>query len=216
MEMGDRIKFLRRQKGITQEELGQIVGVQKAAVQKWESGMTKNLKRDTIEKLSNYFGVRPSFLMGMDEEELKGEYNKNEILKAVLGDITMLPIVGTIRAGEPILAMESVEGYFPMDNSILNIDKKYFFLKVKGDSMNLEFKEGSLLLVEKTPCIENGEIGVVLVNAHEATVKKIVKNDNMITLIPMSSNHIHTPQMINLEKQQVEIIGKVKMAIKQY
>lgn len=62
MEMGDRIKFLRRQKGITQEELGQIVGVQKAAVQKWESGMTKNLKRDTIEKLSNYFGVRPSFL----------------------------------------------------------------------------------------------------------------------------------------------------------
>lgn len=38
MEMGDRIKFLRRQKGITQEELGQIVGVQKAAVQKWESG----------------------------------------------------------------------------------------------------------------------------------------------------------------------------------
>ena len=40
MEMGDRIKFLRRQKGITQEELGQIVGVQKAAVQKWESGMT--------------------------------------------------------------------------------------------------------------------------------------------------------------------------------
>lgn len=109
MEMGDRIKFLRRQKGITQEELGQIVGVQKAAVQKWESGMTKNLKRDTIEKLSNYFGVRPSFLMGMDEEELKGEYNKNEILKAVLGDITMLPIVGTIRAGEPILAMESVD-----------------------------------------------------------------------------------------------------------
>ncbi len=43
MKMGDRIKQLRLAKGITQEELGKIVGVKKAAVQKWESGMTKNL-----------------------------------------------------------------------------------------------------------------------------------------------------------------------------
>ena len=48
MKMGDRIKQLRLAKGITQEELGKIVGVKKAAVQKWESGMTKNLRRNTI------------------------------------------------------------------------------------------------------------------------------------------------------------------------
>ncbi|HZK19528.1 MAG TPA: S24 family peptidase [Treponemataceae bacterium] len=206
-------------RGIKQVELVEVTGISKSAISQYLSGAFVPKQKNTY-KLADALNVDPAWLMGKDvdmmKKETRGEYNKTELLKAVLGDITMLPIIGTIRAGEPILAIEKVEGYFPTDSSILSSDKNYFFLKVKGDSMNLEFKEGSLLLIEKTPCVENGEIGVVLVNAHEATVKKIVKNDNMITLIPMSSNHIHTPQMINLEKQQVEIIGKVKMAIKQY
>lgn len=67
MGMGERIKELRISKDMTQEELGNLVGVQRAAVQKWESGSTKNLKRSVIEKLSNIFGVNPSCLMGMEE-----------------------------------------------------------------------------------------------------------------------------------------------------
>lgn len=206
-------------RGIKQVELVEVTGISKSAISQYLSGAFVPKQKNTY-KLADALNVDPAWLMGrevnMEKKEVRGEYDKSELIKAVLGDIVMLPIVGTIRAGEPILATESVEGYFPMDNSILSSDKNYFFLKVRGNSMNLEFKEGSLLLVEKTPCIENGEIGVVLVNAHEATVKKIVKNDNMITLIPMSSNHTHTPQMINLARQDVEIIGRVKMAIKQY
>lgn len=220
MKMGDIIKQLRLERGLTQEELGEIVGVKKAAVQKWESGMTKNLKRSTIKKLSDYFGVTPSYLMGMRNEnnnKLKGEYIvKEEATEYVSSGIKMFPIIGVVRAGQPILAQENIEGYFPMDKTFINTDKDYFFLKVKGDSMNLEFKEGSMLFIEKTPCIENGEIGVVRVNGDEATVKKIIKNDNMMTLLPMSSNPEHIPQMIDLSKQEVEILGKVKMVIKQY
>ena len=222
MKMGDIIKQLRLEKGLTQEEWGEIVGVKKAAVQKWESGRVKNLRRDVIEELSNYFGVTPSYLMGMRDEdeydnELKGEYViKKEATKYTPSGIEMFPIVGVVRAGQPILATENIEGYFPMDKAFINTDKDYFFLKVKGDSMNLEFKEGSLLFVEKTPCLNNGEIGVVLVNGNEATVKKVIKNDNMMTLLPMSSNPEHIPQMIDLSVQDVEIIGRVKMAIRQY
>lgn len=217
MEMGERIKELRLSKGMTMEELGKLVGVQKAAVQKWENGSTKNLKRSTIEKLSQIFDVSPSFLMGMtDTNTVKGEYKKSDILKACFNNITMLPIAGVVRAGEPILAADNIEGYFPVENSFIDKDKNYFFLRVKGDSMDLEFKEGSLLLIEKTTCLENGEIGVVMVNGYEATVKKVVKNSNMITLIPMSSNPTYVPQMIDLTKQDVFIAGRVKMAIKQY
>ena len=72
----------------------------------------------------------------------------------------------------------------------LKSDSIYFGLKVKGDSMNLEFEEGTILVIEKTPCIENGEIGVIRINGFEATVKKVVLNNEMITLIPMSSNRI--------------------------
>lgn len=217
MKMGDIIKQLRLEKGLTQEELGNIVNVKKAAVQKWESGQTKNLKRSVILKLSEFFGVTPSYLMGMQEEDLKGEYLiKEDTVEYVPRKIIMLPIVGVVRAGQPILATENIEGRFPIDESFIKKDKSYFFLRVKGDSMNLEFKEGSLLLIEKTPYVENGEIGVVMVNGDEATVKKIIRKDDMMTLMPMSNNPNHTPQMINLNKQEVRIIGKVSMSIKQY
>lgn len=64
--VGDYIKKLRKSKNLTQEELGKIVGVQRAAVQKWESGQTHNLKRDTIQKLSNFFNVSPSSFFDAD------------------------------------------------------------------------------------------------------------------------------------------------------
>lgn len=60
MNVGNYIKELRKSKGLTQEELGVLVGVQRAAVQKWESGMTQNLKRITIQTLADYFNVSPA------------------------------------------------------------------------------------------------------------------------------------------------------------
>lgn len=62
MNMGDRIKELRIKNNLTQEELGEKIGVKRAAVNKWESGETKNLKRSTIKKLSDLFDVPPSYL----------------------------------------------------------------------------------------------------------------------------------------------------------
>ena len=62
------IKKLRVGKGLTQEELGLIVGVQKAAIQKYENGSVENLKRSTIQKLATYFNVTPSYIMGMDDD----------------------------------------------------------------------------------------------------------------------------------------------------
>ncbi|MBV4417627.1 helix-turn-helix domain-containing protein [Clostridium tyrobutyricum] len=131
-------------------------------------------------------------------------------------NIINIPIVGVVRAGTPILAQDNIEGYLPTLKNFLDSDKDYFYLKVKGDSMDQEFKEGSLLLIEKTPCIENNQIGVVLIDGLEATVKKIIKNDNMITLIPMSNNPIYVPRMYDIQKEEVQIIGIVKQAIKIY
>ena len=64
--MGKRIKELRLKKGITQEELGKIIGVQKSAILKYESGMVENMKRSSIKTLAEFFGVKPSYLMGLD------------------------------------------------------------------------------------------------------------------------------------------------------
>ena len=81
MTMGEYIKYLRTERNLSQEELGKMVGVQRAAVQKWENGHVENIKRSTIKKLSAIFNVSPCDLMKWDEEtqtisSIETKYNK--------------------------------------------------------------------------------------------------------------------------------------------
>ena len=164
------------------------------------------------------FGNNPwtKFDKTLNIDELKELSAVYDAINKDMSNVINIPIVGIVRAGKPILAQENIEGYLPTLKHFLDNDKDYFYLKVKGDSMDQEFKEGSLLLIEKTPCIENGQIGVVLIDSLEATVKKIVKNDNMITLIPMSNNPIYIPKMFDIQRDEIQIIGVVKQATKIY
>lgn len=66
--MGDRIYQLRTEKGLTMEQLGELVGVQASAVNKWEKGTVEIIKRPTILKLAKVFGCSPAWLMGIDTE----------------------------------------------------------------------------------------------------------------------------------------------------
>ena len=69
MTTGERIKALRLQHGMTMEELAGMLGLQKAAIYKYESGLVVNLKRDVVEKLSKIFDVSPSYIMCLDDEK---------------------------------------------------------------------------------------------------------------------------------------------------
>ncbi len=165
---------------------------------------------DKIEIMANYFNVTKSDLI---EDNL----NKiNDIISIDSNDFIPIPIVGIVRAGFPILANENIEGYQFTYKKFISKDKSYFYLKVKGDSMDLKFPEGSLLLIEKTTQIDDGQIGVVLIDGEEATVKKIIMNNNMITLIPCSSNPAYLPKMYDMTKDKIQIIGKVKQSIVDY
>lgn len=69
MEMGEKIYNLRKEKGLTLEELGNLVGVGKSTVRKWEKGMIANMKRDKISKLASALSVSPAYLMGWEERD---------------------------------------------------------------------------------------------------------------------------------------------------
>lgn len=69
MTTGERIRHLRTARGLSQEELGRLIGVKKAAVHKYENGIVVNLKRSTIDKLSIALGTTPTYLLGLDEPE---------------------------------------------------------------------------------------------------------------------------------------------------
>ena len=79
--------------------------------------------------------------------------------------------------------------------------------------MNLKFPDGCLLLVQKQPELENGQIGVIKVNGDDATVKRFKEENGLIILEPMSSNSDHQVQIYNPQKIKIEIIGKVICSI---
>lgn len=78
--MGDRIKRLRLQHNLTQEELGNKVGLKRAAINKYEKGNVENMKRSIIEKMSSVFDVSPSYLMALDENYDSSQKNNQNIL----------------------------------------------------------------------------------------------------------------------------------------
>ena len=197
MNVGSYIKQLRTERNLTQEELGQKIGVKRAAVQKWECGRTQNLKRETIQKLSEIFNVNPSSFIDGDDRCFTS-YNPI---------VHKIPILGHISAGLPLYAEENIEGYTYTEH---NGGAEYFALKVKGDSMNAaQINDGNTIIVRKQERVENGEIAVIRVEQQEATVKRFKQDGNIVQLIPQSYNPIHQIQIYNLKNDKIEIIGKV-------
>lgn len=76
--MARRIRECREEAGLTQEELASQLGMQRAAINKYEKGYVENMKRATIQKMAKIFGVSPAWLMGFDEEEIN-ESNEDNI-----------------------------------------------------------------------------------------------------------------------------------------
>lgn len=117
-------------------------------------------------------------------------------------EIVNVPIIGTVAAGQPLLAVENVEGYFPLlSENMPNTD--IFMLNVKGDSMiNVGIFHGDQILVEKKETANNGDIVVALLE-DSATVKTYYKENDHFRLQP--ENDTMNPIIV----EEVNILGKV-------
>lgn len=117
-------------------------------------------------------------------------------------EMTSIPVIGRVAAGQPILATENIEGYFPLPvEYVPNADT--FILKVKGESMiNAGIFDGDIIFVEKTNNVRNGDTVVALID-DSATVKTFYKEDGHVRLQP--ENDTMDPIIVDT----CEIIGKV-------
>ena len=98
-------------------------------------------------------------------------------------EVVNVPLIGTVAAGQPILAVENIEGYFPIPAEIMP-NAQSFMLKVKGESMvNAGILDGDQVLVKQQPTASNGDIVVALVD-DSATVKTFYKENGYYRLQP--------------------------------
>lgn len=200
----NRLRYLREEMSLSQADIGKMLGITSQAV-----GLYENEKRDIpteyLKQLSEIFSVSTDYLLGKSNIRNMQQSNVEPS-----SDIPIkVPVVGKISAGLPLLASENIECYEYAPSSYIKEGFEYFYLTVSGDSMNLKFNEGDIVLVQKQDDLENDEIGVILVDGMDATVKKYKYENGLVILSPMSTNPEHVVQIYNPKEINIKIIGKV-------
>ena len=186
-----RLKELRKLNKITQDKLAEKIGVARSTISMYEVGASEP-DIQILTKLANFFNCSIDYLLGND--------TKSQGVK--------IPVLGVIPAGIPIEAVEDVLGYEEITPKLASTGE-FFALKVKGDSMLPDIKNGDILIVRQQEDAENGDTCVIMVNGNDATVKKIKKMESGIMLIPNNSD-FETMFFSNQEilSLPVRIIGK--------
>lgn len=201
MDFKDRLRDLRLSRGLTLQQVADYVGLQKAAIYKYEHGLTVNPKRSLIEKLATLFQVSPSYLLGINDEEEKSD-------SAIKG--VRIPVLGNVAAGIPITAITDVEDWEEIPEKLAS-SGTYFALRIKGQSMEPRIKDGDVVIVRQQSDVDTGDVAIVLVNGDEATVKEIKKLDTGIMLIGWNTA-VYSPRFYSakdIKSLPVRIIGKV-------
>ena len=189
----NNIKSLRTSRGMTQKQLASLCGVHQTAVSQWEKGRT-DPDKNSIVTLSEIFNVSADTIMGLESHAEK----KN-----------LIPVLGYVRAGIPIEAVQEILDYEEISESAA-ASGEHFALRITGDSMEPKFSDGDVVIVRKQTQVDNGQIAVVLVNGNDATVKKFYRTENGIKLVstnPTYDPFFFTPDEVN--SLPVQVIGRV-------
>lgn len=200
----NRLRELRKQSGYTQEELGRLLGVQKAAVCKYENGRC-SIPQEILLKLCDILSVSADYLLCRSSEPFPHTANisAEPISNISVVSTAAVPVVGRVHAGLPILADENITEYIAVPESTLT-SGEYFFMDVEGDCMTGEhILPGSRLLVRKQSTVENGQIAVVRLG-DEVLLRRVKWMQQHLILIP--SNPQYEPLVV--VGGDVEIVGR--------
>lgn len=166
-----------------------------------------NAKVENVIKICKGLDIKPEDLMGIEKPKVESPIETLPVKK--------IPVVSQISAGLPIYSEENLVDYIYFSKDKMSDDKEEFGLKVSGDSMNKIFDEGDVVVIEKDSVVENGQLGVVMINGYNGTVKRIRYKDDQVILIPESNNPNHYPQVYSA-KDEVKIVGRVVASVKTF
>ena len=202
MTTGERIKQLRLEHGLTQEELGARLGVQRAAVQKYEKGTVKNIKRDALIRLAEVLDTTPEYLLGWEE-------TPKNVIPIPDVPVVQIPVVGRVAAGVSCFADDNIIDYEPVLSTDISQAERYAFLRVIGDSMYPVFMEGDLVLVQVQESVDSGTYAVVTVDNEDGVIKRVVYGADFIEL--QSVNPMYPPRRFeNADVMRIRVFGAVK------
>ncbi len=187
----------------SQADLCENLNLTSSTVSDWVNAK-KYPRMDKVQMIADYLGILKS--------DLTEEYEINNKPRGI-----RIPVLGKVIAGIPIEAIEEIIDYEEITEQMARTGD-FFALQVTGDSMEPQMSEGDVVIVRKQDDLDSGQIGIVLVNGDEATVKKVLKKENGIMLVPFNSDK-YEPwfyDQYDIETKPVKIIGRVVELRKKY
>jgi repressor LexA len=167
MEIGKRIAQLRRERGISQEELSELALLHRVTVAKYESGQVEP-GASALSRIADALGV--------STDEILCRVDKLPPFVPIVR--ASVPVVGEIACGVPITAEQNTEGFADLPDGVA----ADFALRCKGDSMTPTFLDGDLVLIRQQPEVEDGQIAAVGIDG-EATLKHFYKTPGGVLLV---------------------------------
>lgn len=193
----NKLKELRTSRNLYQKDVAAHLGVDRTTYVKYELG-TSEPSFEILQKLADFYNVSIDYILG---RQYSGSNIRPKGVK--------IPVLGIVPAGIPIEAIEEILDYEEIPEHMASTGE-FFGLKIKGDSMMPRICDGDIVIVRKQPDVESGETAIIMVNGDEATCKKVVKQENGITLVP--NNPAYDPRFFTnkeINSTPVRVIGKV-------
>ena len=202
----NKLRELRKHKGVTQQEIANLIGISQNNYSYWENGKVK-IDNESLTKLAEYFGVSVDYLLGRtDYRDERSEIRSVYDIQGISPISThRIPMLGKVACGEPIYADEDRESYV-MAGTDINAD---FCLTAQGDSMvGARILDGDIVFCRQQDIVENGEIAAVLIG-DEATLKRVYYYPENKMLVLRAENPKYKEFVYkNEELDEIRILGK--------
>ena len=203
------LKFLREKKKLSQNKLGKMIGVNQTTIARWEDD-NRVPTIDNAVDVANALNISLIDLIGKDLR-----FDNATYLKPIAedDDMVQIPVLGTIKAGIPIEAQQDILEYIEIPKTWIRGGKQFYGLKISGDSMFPKYQENDVVVFEDSrnynmEAAKNKDCAV-MVNGNDATFKKVLLNDDGITLVPYNtgSYDIEMYSKDDIIHKPVKIIG---------
>lgn len=203
-----RLQELRKARGYSQQDVASLIGVGRTTYLKYENGDNRPTRK--LNELARLFNVSTDYLLGLTDTPTESLTQPlSQSLSKERG--VRIPVLGCVVAGIPIEAIEEVIDWEEIPQKMAATGK-FFALRVCGHSMEPTILEGDVVIVRQQEDVDSGDIAIVLVNGDEATVKRVKKQKDGITLIATNTSvyepHFYSNQEIH--DLPVRVVGKVE------
>ncbi len=203
---GKILRDLRKQEGLSQDELASILGISKSTIGMYEQGKRRPHSDEVLKGIASHFGVSIDYLKGYSPQNSGISYEDFEKFGLKRIASKKLPMLGKIACGKPIMCEEE---YDATVDSLENINAD-FCVTAQGDSMiNARILDADIIFVREQSIVENGEIAVVIVNDDEVTLKRFYYYPDAQRVILQAENPKYQPIVFEKEDlNHIRVLGK--------